>query len=574
MLFTLSISQFALIEALEVEFGPGLNILTGETGAGKSILVEALGLALGDRADTTMVRSGARKSVVEAGFRLPDRGPCRAFLDELDIEWWPDLIVRREVSARGQSRCFVNDTPVTVSALKDLGRLLVDLHGQHEHQSLLYAENHRGMLDAFSGLGTALEKYQAAFANLKAAVARLKELERRQRTADERRAVAEFHLKEIHKVDPHPGELENVEKELRVAEHAEHLATSVREALEYLYEGERAVSDGLGRSRKLLEEVAGIDGRAESWLEECQTAEAVVTELVHSLRDYADSLEFDPERTESLRLRHAELQQLIRRHGKPLDEIIEMATELEAELASMQTLDTDIQELEKEIEVLRVDCAELAERLTVLRRKGGEKLGAAVARQLKDLGIARSVFRAEVNSRPSGNDELWLQRDSARVAADRFGWDVVEFHLSTNVGEEPMPLVRVASGGEISRVMLALKSILAEHDSIPVMVFDEIDVGVSGAIARKVGEAMKNLSRNRQVIAITHLPQIAGLADRHFVVEKKVEKGRSSTVVRRLGDEERVLEVAKLFSGDSVSKSSLESARELIWERGNGGFDN
>ena len=574
MLFTLSISQFALIEALEVEFGPGLNILTGETGAGKSILVEALGLALGDRADTTMVRSGARKSVVEAGFRLPDRGPCRAFLDELDIEWWPDLIVRREVSARGQSRCFVNDTPVTVSALKDLGRLLVDLHGQHEHQSLLYAENHRGMLDAFSGLGTALEKYQAAFANLKAAVARLKELERRQRTADERRAVAEFHLKEIHKVDPHPGELENVEKELRVAEHAEHLATSVREALEYLYEGERAVSDGLGRSRKLLEEVAGIDGRAESWLEECQTAEAVVTELVHSLRDYADSLEFDPERTESLRLRHAELQQLIRRHGKPLDEIIEMATELEAELASMQTLDTDIQELEKEIEVLRVDCAELAERLTVLRRKGGEKLGVAVARQLKDLGIARSVFRAEVNSRPSGNDELWLQRDSARVASDRFGWDVVEFHLSTNVGEEPMPLVRVASGGEISRVMLALKSILAEHDSIPVMVFDEIDVGVSGAIARKVGEAMKNLSRNRQVIAITHLPQIAGLADRHFVVEKKVEKGRSSTVVRRLGDEERVLEVAKLFSGDSVSKSSLESARELIWERGNGGFDN
>ncbi len=574
MLFTLSISQFALIEALEVEFGPGLNILTGETGAGKSILVEALGLALGDRADTTMVRSGARKSVVEAGFRLPNRGPYRAFLDELDIEWWSDLIVRREVSARGQSRCFVNDTPVTVSALKDLGRLLVDLHGQHEHQSLLYAENHRGMLDAFSGLGTALEKYQAAFANLKAAVARLKELERRQRTADERRAVAEFHLKEIHKVDPHPGELENVEKELRVAEHAEHLATSVREALEYLYEGERAVSDGLGRSRKLLEEVAGIDGRAESWLEECQTAEAVVTELVHSLRDYADSLEFDPERTESLRLRHAELQQLIRRHGKPLDEIIEMATELEAELASMQTLDTDIQELEKEIEVLRVDCAELAERLTVLRRKGGEKLGAAVARQLKDLGIARSVFRAEVNSRPSGNDELWLQRDSARVAADRFGWDVVEFHLSTNVGEEPMPLVRVASGGEISRVMLALKSILAEHDSIPVMVFDEIDVGVSGAIARKVGEAMKNLSRNRQVIAITHLPQIAGLADRHFVVEKKVEKGRSSTVVRRLGDEERVLEVAKLFSGDSVSKSSLESARELIWERGNGGFDN
>ncbi|NOY05537.1 MAG: hypothetical protein GXO82_02705, partial [Chlorobi bacterium] len=292
---------------------------------------------------------------------------------------------------------------------------------------------------------------------------------------------------------------------------------------------------GLGRSRKLLEEVAGIDSRAESWLEECQNAEAVVTELVHSLRDYADSLEFDPERTESLRLRHAELQQLIRRHGKPLNEIIEMATELETELASMQTLDADIQELEKEIEVLREECAGLAKQLTVLRRKGGEKLGVAVSRQLKDLGIARSVFRAEVNSRPSGNDDLWLQRAGARVAADRFGWDVVEFHLSTNVGEEPMPLVRVASGGEISRVMLALKSILANHDRIPVMVFDEIDVGVSGAIARKVGEAMKNLSRDRQVIAITHLPQIAGLADRHFVVEKKVEKGRSMTVVRRTG---------------------------------------
>ncbi len=567
MLTSLVVKDFALIENLEVDFNPGLTIVTGETGAGKSILIDALGLVLGDRSDTTMIRDGAQKTIVEAVFDCEKNQGVNSTLVAIQAESQPQLIIRREVSTKGQSRCFVNDTPVSVSQLKLLGDLLVDVHGQHEHQSLLNVETHIEILDSFGEVGRLLEDYQASFNQFKYAGGELKELYHRRQTIDERRAVVEYQLREINKINPSLHEDEEIDRELRVAEHAERLAVVSNEILDHLYDGENSVVEKLGRSEKLLEELSRIDVSMKSLVDDNNSASAIIEEIVRTVRDYASRIAFDPVKIETMRVRLGDVISLKRKFGGSLQDVLTKRDALQTEYDSIDSLDEKIDALEIKVEALRKDCSSKAEALSEKRNATATKLAKQIESILRELGITHPVFKTmiTIDEYLSGREEMmYLLKDRKKIIAHDRGWDAVEFYLSANLGEEVKPLTKVVSGGEVSRIMLAIKSILAEHDRIPLLVFDEIDVGVSGKIAQKVGTSLKKLSHVHQIIAITHLPQIAALGDDHLVVEKIVSARRTLTTVKRLKGHEREMEIARLMSGQEITKSSLQSAKELM----------
>ncbi|MBE0644088.1 MAG: DNA repair protein RecN [Bacteroidetes bacterium] len=565
MLTSLLIRNFALIEEIRIDIGPGLTVMTGETGAGKSIVVDALGLVLGERADTTMVRQGSDRAMVEAELDAESLAHLRPMVEAMDAEWLPVLILRREVSVKGNSRAFVNDTPVPVSALHELGNRLVDIHGQHEHQSLLRAETHRVVLDSDPVVTLALASYQELYSAFVASVQELEDARRTRDRIDERRLVAEHQLREITLVNPGAGEDEAIEQELKVVEHSEKLATAANEIVTLLYDGEQNVVDMLGRSEKLLADIARIDGSVDALQREVGSATTGLAEIARTVRDYLERIDFAPDRAEQLRHRLAEITDLKRKYRMALPELLDKKESLAAELAGLDSIDDRIESLERQCETLRAKTTTASKALSAERRKASESLGQQIVSALKDLGIKNARFETRLDVTPvTTADRRWLQADGGPVHCDEFGWDSVEFYLSTNLGEEPKPLAKVVSGGEVSRIMLAIKSIFAGRDGIPIMVFDEVDVGVSGGIARKVGEAMRKLARAHQIVAITHLPQIAGVGSAHLKVEKNVRNGRTATRVIALSAEDRVHEIARLLSGEKITDAALQSARELI----------
>ncbi|MDH7514773.1 MAG: DNA repair protein RecN [Bacteroidota bacterium] len=566
MITSLTVSQFALIEHIEVDLAPGLTVVTGETGAGKSILVDALSLVLGERADTTMVRDGAAKAVVEAQLESSGLAILRPLLESFGAEWRPDMILRREVPTRGSSRCFINDTPVPLSALKTLGDRIVDLHGQHEHQSLLRQEVHIGILDAFARNEKLLARYREAFDAFRERLRRLNDAYAARESLEERRAVITYQLREIDGIGPKAGEDEDIERQLRIAEHAERFTMLGREMLGILYDEEGNVTDRLGRARRLLINLSTIDSTLAALDTEFLSATAAVEEIVRSVRNAVERMEFDPARIEELRARSAALSTLKRRFRATLPELIDRRAALVEELEGLENIDASIADLERSVEEARAQASEYAAALHEARCRAAELLAPAVVEALAGLGIPRAQFSARVEylAGDGTSREMMLRPESVDIPANENGCDTVAFFLSTNVGEELKPLVKVASGGEVSRIMLALKSIFAETSPIPVMVFDEIDTGVSGSVASKVGRVMLRLARSRQVIAITHLPQIAAFGDTHLLVEKTAGKERTRTSVRPLNGEERVREIARLLSGDRVTPAAMKSAAELL----------
>jgi DNA repair protein RecN (Recombination protein N) len=571
MLRSLLIKNYALIDELTAEFSGGLVILTGETGAGKSILVDALGLILGERASVEVVRMGADRAIVEGTFAVRGNARLARLLREHELDSdAPDLIVRREVSAKGQSRCFLNDSPVTLSVMKAVGEVLVDLHGQHEHQSLLRAESHIIMLDDFGGLDGMVTEYQRVLGGFRALLADIDALRQKERQVKERREFSAFQLREIDAVAPVAGEEEELERELRILENAERLFATTAGLYESLYEGDRSVRDLLLVARNQLEAIAEIDERFAEAARECESAEAVIAELARFVQGYNARVEFNPERLEEIRERLGKLSLLKKKYGGTLDAVLAIRSRIAEELSLAEHYDEILQARHAEAVSVRAECAALAERLSVKRHEVARKLDRAIVQELKKLGIEHGRFSTRIT-----HEELARSAEQAPALAAvtvgrsqvRFlerGYDRVEFAISTNLGEQERPLVQVASGGEVSRIMLALKSILAKADRLPVLVFDEIDVGVSGRIAQAVGKSLKQLSGFHQVIAITHLPQIAGLADEHFVVAKQERNGRTMTTVRKLTLEEQVHEVATLMSGARVTETGLAGARELM----------
>ncbi|MGA3245090.1 MAG: DNA repair protein RecN [Bacteroidota bacterium] len=571
MLKSLLIKNYALIEEVEVEFESGLNIITGETGAGKSILIDALSLVLGDRANSDVIRRGAEKAVVEALFDVSGNRRVKSFIQAQDLEIQDDLILRREISAKGHNRCFVNDTPVTLSMMQSLGDMLVDLHGQHDHQSLLRTETHIDLLDDFGGLAGLKEEYEASYGRLTLLFTELEVLQSKERLLRERKDLYEFQIQEIDALTPQRGEEETLETELRILENSEKLFEATSNLHQLLYEGEQAVYDQIVLARNQLEDLSRIDKAFEEIRNECASAVAIISEVAKFIQSYNSKIEFNPERLEQIRDRLGKLALLKKKYGGSVDAVIEHREKIGQEFALAENFEGEIAKLNDRIEAERRVCSAAAQRLSSKRREHVGKINGSVASELAKLGISNARFDVRIENRAVGKSNGTPQPARAYVKLGREfydattkGIDLVEFYISTNLGEELKPLVKVASGGEISRIMLALKTILAKSERLPLLIFDEIDVGVSGRIALAVGKSLKTLSQFHQVVAITHLPQIAGLADTHFIVEKTEREKRTRTRLRKLELGERVEEVAKLMSGSQVTDAGLRGARELM----------
>lgn len=555
--------DFAIIERVEVDLADGLTVLTGETGTGKSILLGALQLLLGDRASTDQVRQGAERSLVEGTFVVPGAHPVRKVLDGLGVPVSDDfLIVRREVSAEGRSRAYLNDVSVTVGALKQVGETLVDLHGQHEHQSLLRPRQHLLLLDAWAGLDRDREAYRRLLEEEKGARGRLEQLRARIQERSEKIELYEYQLQEIEAIDPREGELEELESELRVLEGAERLIEGTIRVQDALAEGHAPLVDRMDQVASLLAELAEIDERLANLSSMASDALVAMEEIVHGSQRYTDTFELDEEELLRLRERHAELVRLSKKYGGTLEAMLARRRELEHALSEHSRAGEDISELEEEAERLRAEVSERAIALHEARTEAVRALEERVLEELRDLNMPDADFQVALDLRkdPEGGVDI----EETRCAAGPTGIDRVEFRIRTNPGAPLMPLQKVASGGEISRIMLSLKGAFGKASEITTLVFDEIDSGIGGRTADRVGAKLEALAEERQVLVITHLPQIARRGGRHLVVEKDVEEDSARTRIRPVTGDERTEALAVLMGGEEAGEAVHGHARELL----------
>jgi DNA repair protein RecN (Recombination protein N) len=565
MLKSLLIKDYALIEAIQIEFGKGLNIITGETGAGKSIIIDAMGLLLGDRASSEVVRKGSEKSIVEGIFAIEKNSKLHKLLSANEIEFSDELIIRREISLKGTNRCFLNDTPVTLNVIKETGDLLVDLHGQHEHQSLLRIETHIDLLDDVANHQISLDDFEKEFGNLNSLIHNYKELIQKENLIQEKKELYEFQIKEIDQISPSIEEDEKLEANLKILENSEKLLSTSNEIYQLIYENEDAIQDKISDVKNKLIDLSKIDKTFTEKVHECDSVLAILNDISIFVREYKDRIDIEPEKIEETRIRLGAINLLKKKFGGSIKLIIEHREKIGKEFELAENFSVKKAMLQKEIEAARKNCGSLAKKISSNRKSISKKVKNEVELALKNLGIPDSNFEIRiVNEISDSSSENYIIVDNAKYKCDNKGYDFVEFFVTTNVGEDPKPLVKVASGGEVSRIMLALKSILAKSDRLPILIFDEIDTGISGRIAQKVGQSLKSLASFHQIIAITHLPQIAGVADFHYAVEKQKVGDRVSSAIRLLKEEERILEIAKLISGERISESAIISAKDLI----------
>jgi DNA repair protein RecN (Recombination protein N) len=559
---SLYIKDFALIDELETTFSPGLNIMTGETGAGKSIIIGALNVLLGERAQTESIRQGAKKAVAEVILQLGDDTKLKTLLDENGIEQEVEIILRREIRQTG-SRAFVNDTPVQLAVLKKIGERLVDLHGQHDHQLLLKTDHHREVLDGRGKIPKLLEDYQAAFEDLAALRAEKKQLKRRQAELLEKQDLYRYQLKELRNADIRPGEAEQLEKEIRLLDSSEFLNETAARVLQAGRDAEYNALDLIRIMQESLREIVRMEDEFEWYEKELSTARISIEELLRFTEQYQNNIEFNPEHLEHLRQRQAELRRLEKKYGKSAEELLQLQEELAQALSLGENFDYELEKLDAKLKKATDRLAKKADQLHEGRLREGRRLSGYIEEELLRLGFSHAAFEVEVNWRREGQSS-GFKREGAPVSCQPDGADEVSFYISTNKGEQPKPLSRTASGGEMSRIMLALKSILAREQRLPVMIFDEIDTGISGPIALQVGRTMRELAENCQIICITHLPQIASMGHHHVVVRKVESDKRTVTKIETLDPEEHVREVAKLMSGSEITEAALHGARELI----------
>lgn len=557
MLKLLSIKDFALIDNININFDKGLNIITGETGAGKSIILDALGLILGDRATTDLIRKGANKTVIEATFDISGNTKIKKFLDDNEIEYEDELIIRREITTKGTSRCFINDIPTTLGNLKEAGNYLVDLHGQHEHQSLLDVSNHLKMLDEFGNISNDLNKYQKIYHKLLEIIKQRDELKNQENLLKEKLDFYSFQFNEINAVNPLQGEDENIENELKILENSEKLIELSSISYDLLYSSDNSVVNLLGIIEKNINQIVKYDKTKIDYINLLNNVSENINELANNLRSYLDTIDLDPQTLEEKRSRLLELNNLKRKYGKTIDEILEYKNKIAKEIDIAENFNDKLAELENTINKLYQELFEIAKILSSKRKELAKKVENEVVKVLANLGIEKAKFKVQFN------DDI-NKDDIQKINYNNYGYDEIEFLISTNLGEDVKPLSKVASGGEISRIMLALKTILAKSDKLPILVFDEIDTGISGRIAQKVGEALKDLSKYHQIISITHLPQIAAFADTHFMVQKQESNGRTVSNIIKLNEEQHIYEIAKMLSGDVVSEAAIESAKNLV----------
>ena len=565
MLRSLYIKDYALIEKIFIEFDKGLNIITGETGAGKSIIIDAMSLLLGERATQEVIRKGADRAVVEGIFDVSKNKKVENLLHQNEIDFSNDLIVRRELSLKGSNRCFVNDSPVNLNFVKEIGNLLVDLHGQHEHQSLLRSETHIEFLDEFCDIDNDIKIYQTEFKSLNIFLKELNDYNEKEKALKGKEDLFRFQLNEILAVNPNPNEDEEITSQLKILENSERLLELTNKVFDDLYDKENSTYDTLTKVKSSLTELNKIDTSFSEALDEATTAQQLLSDITQFVRDYKSKIDLDPENLESLRERLASINLLKKKFGGTLKSVLELKEKIEAELIISENFEEYLKSLIVKINAQQKVCGELAAKISIRRNEQSKTISKNIVSTLKTLGIENGKFEVRIEqSLSEKNDLSCVIINNKFYVADEKGIDKVGFFISTNVGEDLKPLAKVASGGEVSRIMLALKSILAKGDKLPLLIFDEIDSGISGRIAQKVGQELKSLSTFHQIIAITHLPQIAGLSDSHFSVVKSETNERVQSSIRKLNYDEKVREVAKLLSGENVTETSLNSAKELM----------
>jgi len=550
MLTELRIRNFAIIESLTLPLAPGFNLLSGETGAGKSIIVGALGLLLGERASGDLIRTGAERAIVEGVFDVTGHGTASAILDDRGIDVENDTVVlRREVSANGRARAWVNGTTVTAGVLAEIGRLLVNLHGQHEAQTLLDVDAQRQILDAFGGATEQASRVRALYDALVTVRRDIHALETRRADAERRADYLRHVTQEIDAARLVDGEEERLAEEARRLEHAEELRSLAQGMGSVLDGDEDAVLQRLAAVQRALASIQRIDPSLTRLQETFDTAFYGLEELSRELVAYEEGIELDPERLSDVERRRDLIFRLTKKYGPAVGDVLETAQRARAELDLVDSAAFDLRQLTEREHAAAAQLADAAGGLSTLRAAAADRLARAVDQVLPDLGIPDGRFSATL---------------TPRAEIGPAGAEDVEFRVALNIGHDARPLARVASGGELSRVMLALKTILARLDHVPTLVFDEVDAGIGGRVGLQVGETMRRVAAHHQVFAISHLPQIAARAHHHILVAKGAREGVTTADTRVLDGDERVLEIARMLGGDPESTVSQAHARALL----------
>jgi DNA repair protein RecN (Recombination protein N) len=561
MLVQLTISNFAIIGHLEIHFKPGLNVLSGETGAGKSIIINAVNLILGGRASAEIIRSGAEEAKVEALFHVPLPSPVSSVLEELDIPFQGELLIKRHLQREGRNRIVINGTMATLQMLARLGQMMISISGQHEHQFLLKPENHLVLLDDFSGLVDERESLRNAFNEHQALKKSRDGLKKEIREKEERQDLARFQREEIEKAALRPGEDVSLDTEKRRLLYAEKLLEDVREAYGRLYEQDDSVLSSLSQSLRRLARAADLEGRLATIVKALTSAKAEIEESAMELRELQRGIVMDPRRLDEVEERLQLIHKLKRKYGASIEEILQLKDRLAEMMDNLDQRKQELSRVESQIEEVEKTLVSKATRLSRKRRQAAARFEASLKGELALLSLGGTrfevLFQYPIESLKAGREELMKE-----IKAE--GLDRVEFMLSPNVGEDLKPLSKIASGGELSRIMLAMKTILARSSSVETIIFDEVDSGIGGATAEVVGDKLRSLAGYHQILCITHLPQIASKGMTHFMVEKQVQDGRAGTVISELGFEERVKEIARLLGGKKVSPKAIAHARELL----------
>lgn len=566
MLTELHIQNFAIIDKLDLRFGPGLIILTGETGAGKSIILDAVVMLIGGKADTTFVRTDSDAAFVEGVFQLkgPEKEAVHEVLKREELLDDPDyLTLMREVRKEGRSVARVNGRTVNVGLLKELGALLVDIHGQAEHLSLLDPKAHLGLLDRYAEVAKPLTEYRQTYHALLNLRRELGELRKAQSDADRRTEMLTYQVEEIEAARLKPGEDEELRKERDRLANAESLAQNAQEALAVLDEGSPetpAATDLVGQAAQALAALAKIDAGQAELANQAELMLDTMSEVIHNLRDYLEEIEFNPKRLDDVEERLDLIHSLTRKYGGSIPAVIAYGEDSQKQLETITGAADRIVELEMQEAKLLEKLSKQGTTLSEKRRSAAAEMGKGIETELDDLRMASAQFGVDFRTKPEPNGIPLA--DGTRIAFDQNGFDRVEFLVAPNPGEGLKPLVKIASGGETSRLMLGLKNVMARADEVPSLIFDEIDQGIGGRVGMVVGQKLWNLSRTHQVFCVTHLPQLAVFGDQHYQVQKLVDKGRTLTRVEPLDGESRLLELSQMLG--EVGESTIRSAHELM----------
>ncbi len=544
MIKKLFIKDFAIIKELEIPLKNGLTVITGETGAGKSILLKALGFALGAKSDKTYVRSGQEQSVVE-----------------VEVQTNKDSIYRRLLSKGGRSRSFVNDEPTIDINYKSLVKVIADFHGQNEQQYILNSNTHIDFLDSYCKSEELVKKIEFIFSNLSKTIDLLNKAKIQQETASNQKELLKFQLNEINSISPQENEDVRLGVEFKRLNHIDELISTVQNMNQSLTEHDHSIYRQLISTLNDLERLSNYDKNLGTFIDSLKQASISIQDASVSLFQYAENIDNDPEQSKIIEDRLQEIESLKRKYGGSIESIFTFKSQAEVELESLSGLDQKIIDLEEERYLLVTQYQKIADQLHESRINNAIKLSKEIELEMSELNMAGSTFEILINTKP--NSESLINFNQERIAFGSKGYDTIEFFLSANPGELPKPLVKVASGGEVSRIMLAIKSVLKKSDPVETLIFDEIDSGISGQAAEKVALSLEALAKNKQVLCITHLPQIASRAHHHMYISKKINNNQTDVVLNYLKEEEKLEAIAGLFSGENISVESISTVKEF-----------